>query len=162
MSLDATFQQHLAHAIVHDVCHRTTFSLHSATCFLVRTWRRKRVCCRYVRPQFVDESAPAQLKIVQGRHPVLDVALDSPVVPNDTQLMAGGPCALVITGPNMGGKSCYIRQAALIAIMAQVLHCTAPTQCHSCILVARLFCRIGLLFLREAVVESECGQKPQE
>lgn len=80
-----------------------------------------------MRPQFVDESAPAQLKIVQGRHPVLDVALDSPVVPNDTQLMAGGPCALVITGPNMGGKSCYIRQAALIAIMAQVLQCTGHT-----------------------------------
>lgn len=69
----------------------------------------------------MDESAPAQLKIVQGRHPVLDVALDTPVVPNDTHLTAGGPCALVITGPNMGGKSCYIRQAALIAIMAQVL-----------------------------------------
>ncbi|KAL3139906.1 hypothetical protein ABBQ38_004198 [Trebouxia sp. C0009 RCD-2024] len=74
----------------------------------------------YVRPRFVDETAPAQLKIVQGRHPVLDVALDNPVVPNDTHLTAGGPCALVITGPNMGGKSCYIRQAALIAIMAQV------------------------------------------
>lgn len=69
----------------------------------------------------MDEKAPAQLKIVQGRHPVLDVALDTPVVPNDTQLSAGGPSALVITGPNMGGKSCYIRQAALIAIMAQVI-----------------------------------------
>lgn len=73
-----------------------------------------------MRPRFVDESAAAQLNIVQGRHPVLDVALDTPVVPNDTRLAAGGPRALVITGPNMGGKSCYIRQAALIAIMAQV------------------------------------------
>ena len=69
----------------------------------------------------MDESAAAQLNIVQGRHPVLDVALDTPVVPNDTHLTTAGPCALVITGPNMGGKSCYIRQAALIAIMAQVL-----------------------------------------
>ncbi len=75
---------------------------------------------RYVRPQFVDEGQAAQLRIVQGRHPVLDVALDIPVVPNNTDLSAKGPCALVITGPNMGGKSCYIRQAALIAIMAQV------------------------------------------
>ena len=66
------------------------------------------------------EDKPAQLRIVQGRHPVLDVALDTPVVPNDTDLTTGGPRALVITGPNMGGKSCYIRQAALIAIMAQV------------------------------------------
>ncbi len=75
---------------------------------------------RYVRPHFVDEDQAAQLRIVQGRHPVLDVALDTPVVPNNTDLSARGPYALVITGPNMGGKSCYIRQAALIAIMAQV------------------------------------------
>jgi len=75
---------------------------------------------RYVRPHFVDEDEAAQLRIAQGRHPVLDVALDTPVVPNNTDLSARGPCALVITGPNMGGKSCYIRQAALIAIMAQV------------------------------------------
>ena len=68
----------------------------------------------------MGEDQPAKLRIKQGRHPVLDVALDSPVVPNDTDLSTKGPCALVITGPNMGGKSCYIRQAALIAIMAQV------------------------------------------
>ena len=75
----------------------------------------------------MGEKAPAQLQIVQGRHPVLDVAVDTPVVPNDTQLGAGGPSALVITGPNMGGKSCYIRQAALIAIMAQVISLTLAT-----------------------------------
>ena len=68
----------------------------------------------------MEEDEPAQLHIAQGRHPVLDTALDTPVVPNDTHLAAAGPCGLVITGPNMGGKSCYIRQAALIAIMAQV------------------------------------------
>ena len=76
--------------------------------------------CRYVRPTFIDPDQPPQLHIVQGRHPVLDVAVESTVVPNDTNLTAQGPRALVITGPNMGGKSCYMRQAALIAIMAQV------------------------------------------
>lgn len=69
---------------------------------------------------FLDKTQAPQLHIVQGRHPVLDVALDSTVVPNDTHLTPEGPRALVITGPNMGGKSCYMRQAALIAIMAQV------------------------------------------
>lgn len=78
------------------------------------------LACRYVRPCFVDSDQAPQLHIVQGRHPVLDVALDSTIVANDTHLTAGGPRALVITGPNMGGKSCYMRQAALIAIMAQV------------------------------------------
>ena len=75
---------------------------------------------RYVRPSFVGSDQPPRLHIVQGRHPVLDMALESTVVPNDTHLTGQGPRALVITGPNMGGKSCYMRQAALIAIMAQV------------------------------------------
>jgi hypothetical protein len=62
-----------------------------------------------------------QLVIREGRHPVLAAALaESAVVPNDTELRgSSGPRAGIITGPNMGGKSCYIRQAALIAIMAQ-------------------------------------------
>ena len=78
------------------------------------------MCCRYVRPVYVDESAEPQLHICEGRHPVLDALLDAPVVPNDTHLAGGaGPRAMIITGPNMGGKSCYIRQAALIALMAQ-------------------------------------------
>ena len=77
--------------------------------------------CRYVRPEFVtDPEEPPQLVIKAGRHPVLDAMLDAPPVPNDTYLTGAGFSAIIITGPNMGGKSCYIRQAALIAIMAQV------------------------------------------
>ena len=56
------------------------------------------------------------------------------MVPNDTRLRAdSGPRACIVTGPNMGGKSCYIRQCALIAIMAQVCsHCLClPESIHS-------------------------------
>lgn len=106
-----------------------------------QTFQRQLLHCRYVRPQFVDETAPARLKIRQGRHPVLDVALDTPVVPNDTDLKAEGPCALVITGPNMGGKSCYIRQAALIAIMAQVWDLGLTV--HSAALYSSLVCLLS-------------------
>lgn len=74
----------------------------------------------YVCPEFVTDDEEPQLHVVGGRHPILDVLLEGSFVPND--IMLGGPnghrCA-VITGPNMGGKSCYIRQAALIACMAQ-------------------------------------------
>lgn len=87
---------------------------------------------RYVRPEFVDMNDPCcpahpQLHVVQGRHPVLDVVMEGSFVPNDLHLDGIGSasadeamegCA-VITGPNMGGKSCYIRQAALLVCMAQ-------------------------------------------
>jgi DNA mismatch repair ATPase MutS len=51
---------------------------------------------------------------------VLETTLQDNFVPNDTNLHADGEYCQIVTGPNMGGKSCYIRQVALIAIMAQV------------------------------------------
>ncbi|CAN1264856.1 DNA mismatch repair protein MSH3 [Linum perenne] len=74
----------------------------------------------YIRPTFVDDSEPAQIDISTGRHPVLETVLHDTFVPNDTKLNACGEYCQIVTGPNMGGKSCYIRQVALIAIMAQV------------------------------------------
>eukprot|EP00884_Botryococcus_braunii_P017424 jgi/Botrbrau1/4365/Bobra.105_2s0012.1 len=76
----------------------------------------------YVRPEFVGDEEEAQLVIEGGRHPMLEAsAPDTAVVPNDVQLLQhSGPRAAVVTGPNMGGKSCYIREAALIVIMAQI------------------------------------------
>ncbi|KAJ4706053.1 putative DNA mismatch repair protein MSH3 [Melia azedarach] len=74
----------------------------------------------YVRPVFVNNNQPVQIHICSGRHPVLDTILQDNFVPNDTNLHAEREYCQIITGPNMGGKSCYIRQVALIAIMAQV------------------------------------------
>ncbi|KAL2651439.1 hypothetical protein R1flu_019567 [Riccia fluitans] len=74
----------------------------------------------YMRPEFVGQAEPSQLLIRSGRHPVLDSTLQGRFVPNDTTLHAHNERCQIITGPNMGGKSCYIRQVALIAIMAQV------------------------------------------
>lgn len=74
----------------------------------------------YVRPEFVGKCDPSQLLITAGRHPVLDATLQDGFVPNDTYLQADKERCQIITGPNMGGKSCYIRQVALITIMAQV------------------------------------------
>jgi hypothetical protein len=83
--------------------------------------QRGRACCRYVRPTFVGSDEEPQLLILEGRHPVLAATREAAqVVPNDTCLRGClGPRVSIVTGPNMGGKSCYIRQAALIAIMAQ-------------------------------------------
>ncbi|XP_074282141.1 DNA mismatch repair protein MSH3 isoform X1 [Silene latifolia] len=74
----------------------------------------------YVRPVFVEDKEPAQIQIISGRHPVLENILEDNFVPNDTHLHGDKQFCQIVTGPNMGGKSCYIRQVALITIMAQV------------------------------------------
>ncbi|KAL3834447.1 hypothetical protein ACJIZ3_009183 [Penstemon smallii] len=74
----------------------------------------------YVRPVFVGDNEPVQVHISSGRHPVMENILQDNFVPNDTNLNADGEYCQIVTGPNMGGKSCYIRQVALIALMAQV------------------------------------------
>ncbi len=68
----------------------------------------------------MDDDEPPQLCIKAGRHPMLDAQLAGGSVPNDLQLAWAGQRAAIVTGPNMGGKSCLIRQAALLVIMAQV------------------------------------------
>ncbi|KAK7343678.1 hypothetical protein VNO77_12606 [Canavalia gladiata] len=74
----------------------------------------------YVRPVFVDDYEPVQIQICSGRHPILETTLQDNFVPNDTHMHADREYCQIVTGPNMGGKSCYVRQVALLAIMAQV------------------------------------------
>ena len=94
---------------------------------------------RYVRPEL---SAGEELRIVVGRHPVVEIAQrDEPFVPNDTDL-GGQAKLLVITGPNMAGKSTYLRQVALIVLMAQI-GSFVPADEARIGLVDRIFTRIG-------------------
>lgn len=74
----------------------------------------------YCRPVF--NSSEKQIIIRDGRHPIIDLLMgeQNQYVPNDTELQGDGRRVMVITGPNMGGKSSYIRQVALICIMAQM------------------------------------------
>ncbi len=94
---------------------------------------------RYVRPQLTDDDV---LEITDGRHPVVEqIQQDEPFTPNDLHLN-DEERILVITGPNMAGKSVYLRQAALIALMAQV-GSFVPAQEARIGLVDRIFTRIG-------------------
>ncbi len=70
----------------------------------------------YCRPTMVLNG---ELTIENGRHPVVEALLDAPFVPNDTHLDSGDNRIALITGPNMAGKSTYMRQTALIVLMAQ-------------------------------------------
>ncbi len=94
----------------------------------------------YCRPQ-LDESRV--LHIVNGRHPVIEqVQTDSAFVPNDTEMGEEKNRVLILTGPNMAGKSTYIRQVALIALMAQ-MGSYVPAESAHIGLVDRIFCRVG-------------------
>ena len=93
---------------------------------------------RYCRPTISEDRV---LEIVDGRHPVLEQQLGSEFVANDAHFGVDDSLSL-ITGPNMAGKSTYIRQVALIALMAQV-GSYVPARSATIGLVDRLFTRIG-------------------
>ncbi len=99
---------------------------------------------RYCRP-IVDDSRT--FKIESGRHPVVEQALaragDAPFVPNDCELSADAEARIwLLTGPNMAGKSTFLRQNALIAILAQMGSYVPASSAHVGI-VDRLFSRVG-------------------
>lgn len=94
---------------------------------------------RYVRP-VVDEGP--SIEIMGGRHPVVELMLtDEPFVPNDTHLTPDA-CIHLLTGPNMAGKSTFLRQTALITLMAQIGSFVPADSAHIGV-VDRIFTRIG-------------------
>jgi DNA mismatch repair protein MutS len=96
----------------------------------------------YTRPQF---NAAGELLIIGGRHPVIEELLKQKgerFVPNDLCFEPGRQQLLLITGPNMGGKSTYLRQAALIVLMAQ-MGCYVPAREARLPVTDRIFTRIG-------------------
>ena len=89
----------------------------------------------------VDNSSV--LQITEGRHPVVEKVLKgTPFVPNDTHMDSGDDLCAIITGPNMAGKSTYMRQVALIVLMAQ-MGSFVPAQSAHIGIVDRVFTRIG-------------------
>jgi len=92
-----------------------------------------------IRPTMCAES---DLVIDGGRHPVIAKLLEGRFVPNSLDLRAGGKRCALITGPNMGGKSTYLRQAAILAILAQA-GSFVPAKSARLGLVDRVFARIG-------------------
>jgi DNA mismatch repair protein MutS len=94
----------------------------------------------YCRPRLHEEPS---LRIVAGRHPVVERGLvDTRFVPNDTALDGSGAAISILTGPNMGGKSTYLRQVGLIVLLAQA-GSFVPAEEVEIGLVDRIFCRVG-------------------
>jgi DNA mismatch repair protein MutS len=95
---------------------------------------------RYVKPVVFDGNS---IEIKDGRHPVVEKMLDTgSFVPNDTYLDRDGNQLCIITGPNMAGKSTYMRQVALIVLMSQIGSFVPASYCRIGI-VDRIFTRVG-------------------
>lgn len=92
----------------------------------------------YVPPEFNTQQ---DIKIVQGRHPVVEQVLESGFIPNDTNLDSQARL-WIITGPNMGGKSTYLRQVAVICVLGQI-GSFVPAQSANLPILDRIFTRIG-------------------
>ncbi len=94
----------------------------------------------YKRPEIVEN---AVVEITEGRHPVLEqLAMDERFVPNDTSMNADTARLVILTGPNMAGKSTYLRQVALLTLLAHI-GSYLPCQTARIGLVDRIFTRVG-------------------
>lgn len=94
----------------------------------------------YVRPKFISTEKQL-IKVKEGRNPVIE-SLDINYVPNDINMSMDDGRINIITGPNMGGKSSYMRQVALLIIMAQI-GSFVPAQTMECSVFDNIFTRIG-------------------
>jgi DNA mismatch repair protein MSH3 len=93
----------------------------------------------YVKPEFTSETV---IEVKEGRHPMVERLLLEAYVPNDINLSHDGKRAMLVTGPNMGGKSSYVRQVALISIMAQI-GSYVPAETAKLGLLDAVFTRMG-------------------
>lgn len=98
------------------------------------------VANHYVRPEITEDGS---LEILEGRHPVVEQTMqEGGFVPNDTAMNQDDARMLIITGPNMAGKSTYMRQVALITLMAH-LGSFVPAKSAKIPIVDRIFTRVG-------------------
>ena len=93
----------------------------------------------YIRPVITDKN---EITIREGRHPVVELSTEKGFIPNDTFSSSGSDQILIITGPNMGGKSTYLRQNALIIVLAQAGY-FVPAEKATIGICDRIFTRIG-------------------
>lgn len=114
-------------------------ALHISTIDSLLSFARVSFENNYTRPEITQDGS---IIIEDGRHPVVEKVIEGIFVPNDTNLNIDSDRIAIITGPNMAGKSTYMRQVALITLMAQI-GCFVPARHASISVVDRIFTRIG-------------------
>jgi DNA mismatch repair protein MutS len=147
LEIERRLYNELRERIAHEAARLRRTAAAIAQLDVLVNFARLAAAANYTRPVFTEEQPGerGELLIAGGRHPVIERLLASHgerFVPNDLYLDDKTQSLLLITGPNMGGKSTYLRQAALIAIMAQMGSFVPATQAKLP-LVDRIFTRIG-------------------
>ncbi|KAL2157037.1 hypothetical protein VTH06DRAFT_7941 [Thermothelomyces fergusii] len=96
----------------------------------------------YTKPTFLPSESPPTISIRSGRHPIAEHTLPDGYIPFTTALAAPSPLAQLITGPNMGGKSSYVRAVALLVLLAQI-GSYVPAEAMSLTLADAIYTRMG-------------------
>ncbi|AEO53880.1 hypothetical protein MYCTH_2295777 [Thermothelomyces thermophilus ATCC 42464] len=96
----------------------------------------------YTKPSFLPSTSPPTISITSGRHPIAEHTLPDGYIPFTTALTAPCPLAQLITGPNMGGKSSYVRAVALLVLLAQI-GSYVPADAMSLTLTDAIYTRMG-------------------
>lgn len=140
-AMETELFQALCGEVVHETEPIQRAAVAIANLDVLATFAERAVTLHYCRPRVTPDSG---ISIRNGRHPIVEQALPAGdrFVPNDTLLDCSGNQLLLITGPNMAGKSTYIRQVALLVIMAQV-GSFVPAEEAEIGWVDRVFTRVG-------------------
>lgn len=117
----------------------------------------------YSRPSFLPDDSPPTISIAQGRHPIAERLLDGGYIPFTARLAHPSPLAHLITGPNMGGKSSFVRSLALVVLLAQI-GSFVPAEAVSLTLCDAIHVRAGArdnLFAGESTFMVEVSETAQ-
>jgi len=140
LALERELWEALRRRIAEDAAGLAALGRAAARVDVVAGWAELAAARRYARPEIL--SPGGGLRIAEGRHPMVERVLGAEFVPNDAELDPERSQIVLLTGPNMGGKSTYLRQVALIVLMAQA-GCFVPAASASIGAVDRIFSRVG-------------------